>query len=210
MDYIPSILNPVACITPLKQEFKVPLSFLHRKIGRSTTALMYACLYDSAIPVPTPYVYTTRRELERHTKIERNVVKSYLLYLLNSDAIFLEVDGRANHEHVKNQLDNDRGVVYRVLCQIKPVETATLVPYIKFKAKNMNKRDKCTYLVEEYLKEVSKILNSEEWEYPVDIIAHDLGIHRRNVHRSLFRLDKEGKIEWNRSKGKGGSVVKFI
>ena len=210
MEYIPSIINPIAHITPLKQEFRVPLSFLHMKMGRSTLALIYSCLYDSAIPVATPYIYTTRLTLEKHMDINRDTIKTYLMLLANNDVMFIERNGRANEKHVRNRLENDMGIVYRILCKVKPKRTHTLIPYIIYNTRHMNEKDKCTRIVLSYLNGVSNLLGIKTWEQPVEQISDDLHIHQKNVRNALAKLDSESKIKWRRSKGRGCSAVEFI
>jgi len=210
MDYMPSILNPIAYITPLKQEFTVPMSFIKGRIGKLTTALVYACLYDSAVPVSQPYVYTTKYELARHFKIDIEVIKHYMNTLYDKNIIFIETPLKVSDERVRNQRQDGYAVVYRLTCQVKPVfDNTSLIQNIKFKAKDMNKKDKMSLVLLAYLKEVQKLTGNSDIEmYPADI-AKDLNRDYRRITRTLNNMDKHGVIEWQRKKHVNNSLIRL-
>lgn len=210
MEYIPSIINPIAHITPLKQEFTVPMSFIRGRIGKLTTALVYACLYDSAIPVAQPYVYTTRYEMAMHFKMNTELAKAYIFTLMNNGSILIEHGLKVSDERVRNQRQNGYAAVYRLTCQVKPVfDNTSLIQNIKFKAKDMNKKDKMSLVLLAYLKEVQKLTGNSDIEmYPADI-AKDLNRDHRRITRTLYNMDKHGVIEWQRKKHVNNSLIRL-
>ena len=210
MEYIPSIINPIAHITPLKQEFTVPMSFIKGHIGRMTTTLVYACLYDSAVPVAQPYVYTTRYEMARHFKMDASIISHYTNSLYNNNIIFIETPMKISDERVRNRRQGGHAVVYRLTCQVKPVfNNTSLIQNIKFKAKDMNKKDKMSLVVLAYLKEVQKLTGRSDIEmYPADI-AKDLNRDYRRITGALYNMDKHGVIEWRRKKSINISLIRL-
>lgn len=208
MDYIPSIINPIAHITPLKQEFTVPMSFIKERRGKLTPALIYACIYASAIPVTQPYVYTTRLELARHFKMDTESIKTYIFTLSRNDYVFIEHGLKLSDERVRNKRQNGNATVYRMACQVPPVfDNTGYIQSIQFSARDMNKRDKMSLVMLAYLKEVQKLTGSNEIDmYPIDI-AKDLNRDYRRITRTLYNMDAAGTIEWRRTKHKHNSLI---
>ena len=210
MEYIPSILNPIARITPLKREFTVPMSFIRSRTGKLTTILVYACLYDSAIPVAQPYIYTTRRRLSEHFLMEPDSVKNFIRTLAKHGYVVVENNIKTTNSLVRNNNQKWNATVYRMACQIKPVfDTTSLIQYIKFNAHDINKMDKMSLVVLAYLKEISYLIGSTDIKIRPSDLAKGLNRDRRRMTRTLYNMDKQGIIEWQRRPYTSESLIRL-